>query len=430
MSNVSSNVILLVELASSEALIRQHSSNVYELILFPEFIERVKATLRTGDQSKTMGSNRCLLVLKDISTAEVQLAIRKLRSAFDTPVDALGEIILLQINIGTAYIDPQTKNVNDAVREAGLDLARSKQASLRPSPARKTDDPAMLLQRIKEALELGEFHLYFQPKFHAQFRSLMGAEALLRWHTKDKRVLVPANFLGVLKKDPLLLTLMDWVLKSAIARLRRWPKNLSIAINMPSSLIGSRELAATLSDALTIYDIEPKRIILEVSEEILIENPEDAALKLRGLKEIGVRICIGDFCRDHFRAYKALIDFIEISKSASAQSAAAQSSLHKGLPIDELKIDKRLIGNIRPRDVNTELIASVIELAHNAKMRVVGIGVEDEETARILATMGCDELQGFGLDTPLLIKEFERKYNIETRSQLAGGRKELRPKNT
>lgn len=425
MSNVSSNVILLVELASSEALIRQHSSNVYDLILFPEFLDRVKATLRAGDQSKTMGSNRCLVVLKDLSTPEVQLAIRKLRSAFDTPVDALGEGILLQINIGTAYIDPQTKNVNDAVREAGLDLARTKQAALRPSPAQKTDDPAILVQRIKEALELGEFHLYFQPKFHAQFRSLIGAEALLRWHTKDKRVLAPANFLGVLEKDPLLLTLMDWVLKSAIARLRRWPKNLSIAINMPSSLIGSRELAATLSDALAIYDIEPKRIILEVGEELLIENPEDAALKLYQLKEIGVRICIGDFCKDHFRAYKAMINFIEIAKSANGKSSS-----HNGLPIDELKIDKRLIGNLRPRDVNTELIASVIELAHKAKIRVVGIGVEDEETARTLATMGCDELQGFGLDTPLLIKEFERKYNIETRSQLAGGRKELRPKNT
>jgi EAL domain-containing protein (putative c-di-GMP-specific phosphodiesterase class I)/GGDEF domain-containing protein len=388
------SVLGLVELADADDLIEMHGSASFN-VLRDVFHDRLKDWVRPKDQWRLLKNNRICVILKDIgSEGELELAAAKLGRIFKEPHYHLGRPMPLEVAAGFAELKGQNKDMKLAMQQAGIALKQAKKSSqlfdvYSPEFGMNAEDERKLVERLELALELGELQLYYQPKVHAGYRSLIGAEALMRWHTKDRKVIMPDQFIDVAERHEVIKPMTWWTIKSAVARLARWPEELAIAVNISPVLLMEDEILSVVQDALEIHGVAPARLNLEVTESIMVDNQNVMLSQLARLREIGVKISIDDFGT----GFSSLAYF-------------------RDLPVDEIKIDKSFVMRMLESEKDHAIVKAVIDLAHNFSLKVVAEGVESMEIAERLADMRCDILQGYVFDKPLPVVEFERQYRV------------------
>ena len=240
------------------------------------------------------------------------------------------------------------------------------------------------MREIEQAFERGEFVMYFQPQVDARFRHVTGAEALMRWHSPQRGILGPNEFIPLAERSSLIRPLNWFAIKSAISHCARWSDPLTVAVNIPPLLLQNEELIQVVQDALAIFDLPPGRLILEITENSMIEDPQNTLATLGRLRDVGVKIAIDDFGT----GYSSFAYF-------------------RDLQVDELKVDRSFVSEMRTRPRDRDIVKAVIDLAHNFSLQVVAEGVEDEETAVELTALGCDVLQGFWIGRPKPADQFE-----------------------
>jgi len=300
----------------------------------------------------------------------------------------------LAVTAGFAELDGRNEDMKLALQQAGMALKQAKQSArlfdvYSPQCGMNASDEQRLVKRLETALEVGELQLYYQPKVHAGYRSLIGAEALMRWHTKDRKVITPDQFIGVAERHQVIRPMTWWAIKSAVARLARWPEQLSIAVNVCPKLLLEAEILSVVQDALEIHGVAPARLNLEVTESIMVDNQEIMLAQLARLRDLGIKISIDDF-----------------------GTGFSSLSYFRDLPVDEIKIDKSFVMRMLDSEKDRAIVKAVIDLAHNFSLKVVAEGVENLEIAERLADMRCDILQGYVFDRPLPVEEFERQYRV------------------
>ena len=388
------SVLGLVELADADDLIEMHGSASFN-VLRDVFHDRLKDWVRSKDQWRLLKNNRVCVILKDIgSEGELELAAAKLGRIFKEPHYHLGRPMPLEVAAGFAELKGQNKDMKLAMQQAGIALKQAKKSSqlfdvYSPQFGINAEDERKLVERLELALELGELQLYYQPKVHAGYRSLIGAEALMRWHTKDRKVIMPDQFIDVAERHEVIKPMTWWTIKSAVARLARWPEELAIAVNVSPVLLMEDEILSVVQDALEIHGVTPARLNLEVTESIMVDNQNVMLSQLARLREIGVKISIDDFGT----GFSSLAYF-------------------RDLPVDEVKIDKSFVLRMLESEKDHAIVKAVIDLAHNFSLKVVAEGVESMEIAERLADLRCDILQGYVFDKPLPVEEFERQYRV------------------
>jgi EAL domain-containing protein (putative c-di-GMP-specific phosphodiesterase class I) len=385
-------ILGLVELADADDLAMRYDSNVYSA-LHENYRERMKGWVRDSDEWMFLPDNRFCVVLDGVkSEAQLRLATAKLERLFEEPYHGEGNIVPLEVNAG--FVEASSPSVTDegAIRCASVALQKAK-AGARLFEVYKSDDDEEgedrlgLIRKLQSAVELGELELYFQPKVHAGYRSLIGAEALMRWHTADGRVVGPDEFISVAETHDVIRPMTWWALKSAIARLARWPEELSMAVNITPSLLLDDEILIVVRDSLDVHGVGAHRLILEVTENVMISNQMTVLPQLHVLRDLGVRVSIDDFGT----GYSSLAYF-------------------RDLPADEIKIDRCFVMPMLESEKDHAIVKAVIDLAHNFSLRVVAEGVETEAIAQRLAELRCDVLQGYVFDKPLLLQDFELRY--------------------
>ncbi|MFT5484782.1 MAG: EAL domain-containing protein (putative c-di-GMP-specific phosphodiesterase class I) [Halieaceae bacterium] len=385
----------LVELGDANDLQDIHGEVLFRNIR-DEFYQRLRSWGRAGDEAAELENNRFSLVLNGISSrAELELAASKLSRLFELPFELLGEPIVLEVNVGFAALDGVNPNMGAAMRQASKALAHARRASrlfevYDPSLGSGNIDELKLVRRLESAVERGEFELYYQAKIHAGFRTLLGAEALIRWHTKEQKIIPPEQFIKVAERHTVIRPITWWVIKTAVSRLALWPEELAISVNVPPPLLLDNEIISVINDALDIYQVKPSRLVIEVTESIMVANQTGMLEQLAQLRELGVKVSIDDF-------------------------GTGFSSLNyfRDLPADEIKIDMCFVIPMRTSKKDYAIVKAVIDLAHNFSMRVVAEGVENAETADLLGALGCDIFQGFLFSEPVTLKIFEQQYAIE-----------------
>ena len=398
MSSPGANTLAVVELSNSDEILDRYGVSTFNLV-HQEFEFRLREWMRSNDHGKALGENRFMVILRGIdSEAQLKLAVSKLNRILEEPFDILDEIVLVHIHTGFAIMDGEVKRPKEALRLAVQALQQAKKRNRAYQlfdihESETLEDDRVLVARLSEALERGELHVFYQPKFHAGFRSLVGAEALIRWVTKDKKIIMPDQFITVAEHHPVIKPLTWWVIKTSVARLARWPEELSVAVNVSPVLLHSRHLHTTISDALTLYDVKPSRLIIEVTERIKVEDQVTVYEALSRLKTIGIKISIDDF-----------------------GTGFSSLSYFRNFPADELKIDKEFVAQMVSSKKDQTIVKAIIELAHNFSLKVVAEGVENSETANLLREMRCDILQGYLFDKPLPVEEFEKNYHLNRRN--------------
>ena len=387
------SVLGLVEIANEES--DDVRSQALNRELHDAFCNRLNDWIRPKDEYSFLKKNRACVILRDIaSSGELELAGAKLARVFRPPHYHLGQAMPLVVNAGFTSLDDRHADMALAMQQAGIALNEARQSSrlfkvYSPQKAKDIKQESELLEKMEIALERGEFHLYYQPKVHAGFRNLIGAEALIRWHTPAREVITPDKFIDLAERNDIIRPMTWWTIKSAVSRLARWPGQLSIAVNICPALLLDDDILSVVSDAIEIFGIDPARLILEVTEKIMISDQERMLAQLARLREQGARIAIDDF-----------------------GTGFSSLSYFRDLPVDEIKIDKSFVQHMLESQKDYAIVKAVIDLAHNFNLKVVAEGVQTQAIADKLAEMRCDILQGYVFDRPLPVREFEAQYRI------------------
>lgn len=242
---------------------------------------------------------------------------------------------------------------------------------------------------LHQAIKNNQLELYYQPKINLQTGKIYSSEALLRWNHPQLGIVSPNKIIPLAEATGLMDCIGDWVLKEACHQIKKWHQAgfemLKVAVNLSGQQFKQSDLFHQLAQLLFELDLEPQFLELELTEQVLVENVQTNIQKLNLIKNLGVDIALDDFGT----GYSSL------------------SYLHQ-FPFDLLKIDRCFITKIDSNPKNAVIVKSIIEMAHQLKLKVVAEGIETQAELNFAIANQCDELQGYLFARPLPAREFEQ----------------------
>jgi len=362
-----------------------------------EVAARLEAVVGAVDRVGRLGGSEFVAVLvhDEAAPAPEQAAARVLE-ALAAPTEVLGTLHYLGINAGSARSSDQDTTPERLVRNAGLATHEARRRGRRehveysPEFDRAIGERHQLVSRLHEALEHEEFELYFQPLFDVATRTPIGMEALVRWRHPQRGLVPPFEFIPVCEDSGLIVPLGRWVLREA-ARHRAllveagWPQ-LSMAVNVSALQFLSGELLDDIPALTEEFELPAGFLELELTESLVMENPESVIATMRELRARGVQISIDDFGTGY----------------------SSMGYLHR-LPVDKLKIDRSFVDGVEANAHNAVICESILGLARSFGLKCTAEGVETEAQLAWLRAHGCDQAQGYLLGRPAPFAEMLAK---------------------
>jgi EAL domain-containing protein (putative c-di-GMP-specific phosphodiesterase class I) len=280
-------------------------------------------------------------------------------------------------SIGVAAAPEDGTSGEEIARRAGLALRAAKRSgrgiARQFEPQIETDyaDRRFLLRELQSAIALQAFDVEYQPIVAAEGGAMVGVEALLRWTHPTRGPIPPSVFIPLAEQSGLMSQLGEIVLRRALSDGARWPA-LSVAVNLSPLQIRDRWLVDLVASIMAETVTTPSRVVLEVTEGVLIDNPQEAQARLEALRGLGVSLALDDF-------------------------GTGYSSLNylQKFPFDRLKIDRTFVASLGFSGNTGAIIQSIVTLGHALGMKVLAEGVETDEQRVLLRLAGCDEMQGF-----------------------------------
>jgi EAL domain-containing protein (putative c-di-GMP-specific phosphodiesterase class I) len=238
-----------------------------------------------------------------------------------------------------------------------------------------------LESELRQALALGQFELYYQPKVDLTTGRIGSVEALIRWHHPTQGMLLPDKFIPLAEQTGLILPIGQWVLHEACRQARVWQlsgsSRLRVAVNLSAVQFRQAGLLDTIRSALGAHHLPPSLLEIELTETSVMTNAESSVDILEQLSRMGVVISMDDFGTGY-----------------------SSMSYLRRFPIDKLKIDSSFITGLGADAESAYIVQAIISLAHSLKMKVIAEGVETAEQVDHLKRLGCDQCQGYLFASP------------------------------
>jgi EAL domain-containing protein (putative c-di-GMP-specific phosphodiesterase class I) len=248
-----------------------------------------------------------------------------------------------------------------------------------------------LENKLRQALEIEEFVLHYQPKVNLLNGKITSAEALIRWNDPRKGLVPPGRFIQILEETGLIYEVGLWALRKAIEDYLRWRTAglaaVRIAVNVSPLQLRHHGFIAEIQQAIGIDAHAAAGLELELTESLIMEDVKHSIATLQAIRAMGVSIAIDDF----------------------GTGFSSLSYLAK-LPVDTLKIDRSFVIDMTAGQEGPALVSTITNLAHALKLKVVAEGVETEEQSRLLRLLNCDEMQGYLFSKPVPAEIFEEKF--------------------
>lgn len=319
--------------------------------------------------------------------------IEKIKGCFSHPYKYKDNELYLKASIGVSTFPEHGDSVESLLRCADVAMYASKQKSQGYSFYNSEDDPyshqkLQLTNELHKALGNQELQLHYQPKINMTTGRIEGAEALVRWQHPSRGLILPEQFLPIAESSGYMNTITDWVITEAAKQTYIWHEsgyNLKIAVNLSGKIFQDPELANRIENRLDNIKLPAQCFEIEITENELMNNIEDASVMLQKLSELGISIAIDDF--------------------GTGYSSLAYL---KKLPLNTLKIDKSFVIDMTRDDSDAVIVRSIIDLAHNLGRNVVAEGIENRDTWDLLSILGCDGAQGYFISHPLSVSEFNQ----------------------
>jgi EAL domain-containing protein (putative c-di-GMP-specific phosphodiesterase class I) len=328
--------------------------------------------------------------------ASIQAQAARLLAALAAPVEALGTLHYLGINAGLAHCPQDGDTPERLFRNAGLATHEARRrgdhqlVEYTPEFDRAASERLQLVSRLHEALDKSEFELFFQPLYDLRTRAPTGMEALLRWRHPERGLVPPIEFIPVCEDSGLIVPLGRWVLREAARHHAQlveagWPQ-LSVAVNVSALQFRSGDLLQDIPALMHEFALPRGFLELELTESLVMHDPEAVISTMRALRELGAQIAIDDFGTGY----------------------SSMAYLHR-LPVDKLKIDRSFVTNVESDPHNAAICESILALARSFGLLVIAEGVETQAQLDWLREHGCDKAQGYLLSRPLPFAEVLQK---------------------
>lgn len=345
------------------------------------------ACLRSGDQLFRISRSEFALVLWGINQPDEAISVgRRMVESAQHVLDASTADHDTAIAVGIAVLDPEEAHADAALRRAEQALlgAKGQGGGVRVFSRQLDENVAQqrgIKRELRTALTNAEFVLHYQARFAGRTRRLVGAEALLRWRHPTRGLLFPGEFIRVLEGTSLMLPVGTWILRRAVQQIAAWRStglvDIRVSVNVAPVQFEDPAFSSIVRDALMEHAVPPVNLELELTESMVVSDPNRAISTMRQLRGLGVQIAIDDFG----------VGFSSLS-------------LLRSLPVDVLKIDRSFVKDVVPDERDQALARAIVHLASVMHLKTVAEGIESEEQAAVFEDFGCSELQGFYFHRP------------------------------
>ena len=361
------------------------------------------------------GDQFALLLLSQSSPSELAMLAEQVRRSLRAPINIAGQEIVLTASIGIALYDGPDEDPAELLREAEIAMYRAKRAGpdrieiFNAAMRTEKDSRPALEGDLRRAIEKKQLRLLYQPIYYLPTETLAGFEALLRWEHPTLGPLNPAEFIPVAEETDLIVKLGSYVLSRAVREVTRWQRELPrpdapvfVGVNVSSRQLFRPELVKEVRLNLGRAVIPKGSLRLEVTESLVMENPEKATAVLRELAEVGVGLALDDFGT----GYSSL-------------------SYLNQFTFDTIKIDRSFLQASEENGTGSVILRSIIALAHELGKNVVVEGVEREEDVGLLRTIGCGYGQGSFYGEPMSEREALQLLKVARRTERRMKRRSL-----
>ncbi|KOG34698.1 putative bifunctional diguanylate cyclase/phosphodiesterase [Streptomyces resistomycificus] len=348
--------------------------------LLLQIADRLRLALPRGAEAARLGGDEfaVLLPVADSTTSATRVA-RGLVAALSSPLDLDGLTLVLEASAGVAVFPDHALDAEGMLRRADVAMYQAKRdrtgvevyESKRDS---NTPDRLGLLGDLRRALDAHEVQLHYQPKVRFDGQ-VAGLEALVRWVHPERGKVPPDEFIAIAESSGLMPHLTEYVLDTALGQVARWRSQglfVPVAVNVSPRDVHTPGFAGSVAARLARHGVPAGALQLEITEHVLLEDPQRAADTLAGLTGHGVKMSLDDFGT----GYSSLVHL-------------------RRLPVSELKIDRSFVARLAIDTEDAAIVRCTIDLAHSLGLLVVAEGVEDDETWERLRDLGCDAVQGW-----------------------------------
>ena len=358
--------------------------------------DRLQNTVRRHDFVVRIGGDEFTLILQNIKNSDAAGKVaEKICQAISKPFVLMGKRIHITVSIGISIFPDNGSDVFDLIKYADSSMFNAKEKRngycfYKVGMKTEISERLEMESELSYAIKHDQLTLVYQPKVDFHTERLVGAEALVRWDHPRGLAIPPDVFIPLAEESGLIIKLSDWVLETGVKQLKRWlDRGLSItlAVNLSMKELVAGNLHERLKDVIRRNQLPENVLELEITESILMSQPEFIGTELGKIKALGVSVAIDDFgC-----GYSSL-------------------SYLKKLPVDVLKIDRSFVQDIESEPSDEAIVSGIVALAKTLNMTTVAEGVETESQKTILKRLGCDGYQGYLVATPLPAEPFEAHF--------------------
>jgi diguanylate cyclase (GGDEF)-like protein/PAS domain S-box-containing protein len=346
--------------------------------------ERLNVLIQPPDTAARLGGDEFAVIQSGLQRPEDAIALAdRIIAALQAPFDLSGKRVVIGASVGIAIAPDGGMDARTLLMRADVALYASK-AEGRGCRRRFEShmDAARQIRRsleldLREALERGEFELFYQPIVNLALRRVCVFEALLRWHHPSRGLMSPAAFIPLAEATGLLVPIGGWAMRQACAEAGSWTDGTRVAVNLSARQLSSATLVDTVTDALRQSNLDPCRLELEITEAAVLRDSEAKLAKLQRISALGATIATDDFGTG-YASLGCLLRF----------------------PFNKVKIDRSFTSHVAGSPESATIVRAVIGLCSSLGMETTADGVETSEQFDTLARIGCTEAQGYYLGRP------------------------------
>ncbi|AHF01704.1 diguanylate cyclase [Thiomicrospira aerophila AL3] len=367
--------------------------------LLIEVAKRLKSCLRDVDNLARVGGDEFVVTLETLGSQsrhaanKVEQVAELIREQLNQPYEIEGARYFTSPSVGVVIFQGLTETTDDLLKHAETAMYGAKSTDRNsisfydPSIQKEVEQRATLETQLHEAIEQNQLELYYQLQVD-EHKNPIGAEALIRWHHPQRGQVSPADFIPLAEETGQIKAMGRWVIEKACEQLRDWQNqahlsNLILAINVSAKQFKEPNFVDQVSQNIQRYGIHAGRLKIELTESTIIDNIEETVLKMRQLRELGVKFSLDDF-------------------------GTGYSSLQylKRLPLDQIKIDQTFVRDIVQDPDDVTIVKTIIAMSQSLGLDVIAEGVETQEQRDILLANGCHHYQGYFFGRPCPVEQF------------------------